>query len=190
MSLTIEKCLQAWANSLRQLNAKADIVFFGDSLIYYGEFSSIFPDKTVCNLGLRGDTIKGMIDRVELVIMLNPKKIYLMAGINDVANNSEEQFRVRYDELVQRLKKYLPSSEIAVFSILPVNDSAFSIGCNNIQICKCNSQIKRIAIEYGVYYIDLFSVYEENGMMPNTLTIDGIHLSNDGYYKWYNELTK
>ena len=28
MSLTIEKCLQAWTNTLRQLNAKADIVFF------------------------------------------------------------------------------------------------------------------------------------------------------------------
>ena len=57
MSVTIEKCLQAWTNSFRQLSAKADIVFFGDSLIYHGDFASVFPDKVVCNLGLRGDTL-------------------------------------------------------------------------------------------------------------------------------------
>jgi len=45
MSVTVEKCLQAWTNSLRQMNAKADIVFFGDSLTYYGNFASVFPNK-------------------------------------------------------------------------------------------------------------------------------------------------
>ena len=64
MGLTVEKCLQAWTNSLKQMNAKADIVFFGDSLIYYGDFTSVFPDKVVCNLGLRGDSLQGMIDKV------------------------------------------------------------------------------------------------------------------------------
>lgn len=39
MALTIEKCLQAWTNSLRQMNANSDIAFFGDSLTYYGDFA-------------------------------------------------------------------------------------------------------------------------------------------------------
>ncbi len=190
MSLTVEKCLQAWTNSLRQMNAKADIVFFGDSLIYYGNFSPLFPDQVVCNLGLRGDTIQGMIDRVEQVELLAPGRVFIMSGINDVANNSAELFRVRYDELVQRMKMSLPLAEIVIFSILPVNDSDFSISCDNSQICKCNDQIKIIAGEKGILYIDLFSIYEENGMLPMSLTIDGIHLSNEGYCKWYNLLTE
>ena len=86
MSLSVEKCLQAWTNSLRQMNAKADIVFFGDSLTYYCVFSSVFPDKVVCNLGLRSDTIQGMIDRVEQVKMFEPNIVYMMGGINDVAS--------------------------------------------------------------------------------------------------------
>ena len=57
MSLTVEKCLQAWTNSLKQMNAKADIAFFGDSLTYYGDFALVILDKVVCNLGLRGNTI-------------------------------------------------------------------------------------------------------------------------------------
>ena len=188
MSLTVEKCLQAWTNSLRQMNAKADIVFFGDSLTYYGDFSSVFPDKVVCNLGLRGDTIQGMIDRVGQVKLLIPKRVYIMSGINDVANNSEEQFKTRYEKLIQRMKESLPSSEMIIFSILPVNDSSFSISCNNIQICKCNNQIKKIAIENGIPYIDLFSIYEVDGVLPNALTNDGIHISDEGYCKWYNVL--
>ena len=73
MSLSVEKCLQAWTNSLRQLNEKANIVFFGVSLMYYGDFASVFPGRVVCNLGLRGDTILGMINRVEQVKLLMPK---------------------------------------------------------------------------------------------------------------------
>lgn len=48
MSLTVEKCLQAWTNSLKQMNARADIFSLGDSLTYYGDFSSIFPGKVIC----------------------------------------------------------------------------------------------------------------------------------------------
>lgn len=74
MGLTVEKCLQAWTNSLKQMNARADIVFLGHSIIYYGDFASVFPDKVVRNFGLRGDTIQGLIDRVELVKILAPKR--------------------------------------------------------------------------------------------------------------------
>lgn len=34
MSFTIEKCIQAWTYSLRQMNVKADVVFFDDSLTF------------------------------------------------------------------------------------------------------------------------------------------------------------
>lgn len=190
MSLTVEKCLQAWTNSLRQMNARADVVFFGDSLTYYGDFSSVFPDKVVSNLGLRGDTILGMIDRVEQVKILEPKMVYLMAGINDVANSTEEEFGIKYEMLIQRIKRDLISSKLSVFSILPVNDSMFSISCNNREICECNNKINKVARENEITYIDLFSIYEENGILPKALTIDGIHLTNEGYSKWYKVLTE
>lgn len=188
MSLTVEKCLQAWTNSLRQMNAKADIVFFGDSLTYYGDFSTLFPDKVVCNLGLWGDTIQGMIDRVGQVSILAPKVVYLMAGINNVANNTEKQFGAKFAELIQLMKKSLPSSEIVLFNILPVNDSFYSVSCNNSHICNCNNQIIINARKNGISYIDLYSIYEENGVLPKALTIDGIHLTKDGYNRWYGVL--
>ena len=131
MGLTVEKYLQAWTNSLKQMNAKADIVFLGDSLIYCGNFANIFPDKVVRNLGLRGDTIQRLTKRVEQVKLLEPEAVYLMVGINDVTTSSIGEFNSNYSLLIQELKKQLPDLSIIVQSMLPVNNLHFKISCDN-----------------------------------------------------------
>ena len=185
MSVTVEKCLHAWTNSLRQLNAKADIVFFGDSLTYYGDFASVFPDKVVCNLGLRGDTIQGMIDRVEQVRILEPKQVFLMAGINDVSNVTADEFEVLYKRLIDAIIQGLPKTTLIIQNILPVNKQNFNIRCDNCQILVCNNKIQQIVGERGLNYLDIHSLYEENGQLPLVMTIDGLHLNNEAYDKWY-----
>lgn len=190
MSVTVEKCLQAWTNSLRQMSAKADIVFFGDSLTYFGDFASVFPDKVVCNLGLRGDTIQGMIDRVEQVKVLEPKQVFLMAGINDVANISVESFGEQYEDLVIRFKNQLPDASIVIQSMLPVNNREFSVSCNNKQIDIRNKIIAKIAKSLSLKYIDLYSIYIKDGVLSNVDTIDGMHIKCESYYKWFQELNK
>jgi lysophospholipase L1-like esterase len=188
MSLTVEKCLQAWTNSLRQMNAKADIVFFGDSLMYYGNFASIFPGKVVCNLGLRGDTILGMINRVEQVKLLMPKTACLMGGINDVASCSIDRFEEQYDLLIKLFKEQIPTIELVVFSILPINDVYFSLSCCNHQIKQRNELISLICKKHDVRYVDLYVVYEQDGQLPKEDTVDGIHLKQKAYHKWYSLL--
>lgn len=188
MSLTVEKCLQAWTNSLRQMNAKADIVFFGDSLTYYGDFPSAFPDKVVCNLGLRGDTIQGMIDRVEQVRMLQPELVFLMAGINDITTCSSIQFEELYCILIQKIFESVRDVELIIQSILPVNEIDYSISCTNEQIIKCNKVIKRIAECKKVQFIDLYSLYANDNVLPKNKTLDGIHLYPDAYIEWYDML--
>ena len=185
MSLTVEKCLQAWTNSLKQMNAKADIVFFGDSLIYYGDFASVFPDMVVCNLGLRGDTLQGMQNRVEQVKLLNPSTVYLMAGINDVACNSTAEFYKQYESLIVLLIEQIPTKELIVFNMLPVNDVDFLISCNNEQIVQGNQIIASLCSKHGLRCVDLFTVYEQSGKLPKEMTIDGIHLFPKEYSRWY-----
>lgn len=188
MSITVEKCLQAWTNSLRQMNAKADIVFFGDSLTYYGDFASVFPDKIVCNLGLRGDTIQNMIDRVEQVRILEPRRMFLMAGINDVSSCSLEHFEEQYEVLIIKLLNIYPKTEVIIQSLLPVNNKDYQISCTNEQIVGCNKLISSLASEYKLPYLDLFSLYVNNDIMPSNMTIDGLHLQKEAYNKWYGVL--
>ena len=188
MGITVEKCLQAWTNSLRQMNAKADIVFFGDSQTYFGDFASVFPEKVVCNLGLRGDTIQGMIDRMEQVRLLEPKFVYLMAGINDVAMCDLDGFRQKYETLILLLLKQISKARIIVQSILPVNDALFKISCNNKQIVSCNLVIASLSYDYDLRYVDLYSLYVKEGLLPKEMTADGIHLQKDAYNMWYKVL--
>lgn len=188
MGLTVEKCLQAWTNTLKQMNAKADIVFYGDSLIYYGDFASLFPNKVVCNLGLRGDTIQGLINRVEQVIILKPQVLFLMAGINDIASLTTEGFREVYTRLINEIKLIIPETKILIISVLPVNNSRFIISCTNEQVIECNKVVSRIAFENKIPFLDLHSLYVENGELPCELTKDGIHLKTNGYKMWYESL--
>lgn len=188
MSLTVEKCLQAWTNSLKQMKAKADIVFFGDSLVFYGNFATVFPDKVVCNLGLRGDTIQGLINREEQVVSLAPKYVYVMVGINDVTKTPFGLFREKYRTLLQNIKKDIPKTSIIVQGILPVNNIAFQISCTNNEIVAYNEIISELATEFGVTYMDLYSIYIKEGLLPKDMTWDGIHLFPSGYEFWYQLL--
>lgn len=188
MGLTIEKCIEGWINSLRQMNAKADIVFFGDSLTYYGDFASIFPDKVVCNLGLRGDTIQGMINRIEQVRILHPDKVYIMAGINDVANSSVEEFGEQYKSLLELLMDSLSNALVIVQGLLPVNNLDFKISCSNNQVSRCNEIIESLCSESGLEYINLYNQYVEKGLLPKAMTADGIHLYPHAYTTWYKLL--
>ena len=188
MGLTVEKCLQAWTNSLKQMNAKADIVFFGDSLVYYGDFASLFPNKVVCNLGLRGDTIQGLINRLEQVVLLKPQVLFIMAGINDITSLTTEEIEEVYTRLINAIKLNLPNTKIITLSILPVNNSSFIISCKNEQVIDCNKVISRIAFEKKISYLDLFSLYVRDGELPCELTKDGIHLKTNGYLRWYESL--
>ena len=188
MGLTIEKCIEGWTNSLKQLKIKADIVFFGDSLTYYGDFASVFPNKVVCNLGLKGDTLDGMMDRIEQVRLVQPQKVFLMAGINDVAKCEFDVFQERYNALLIALRGQLPLAEIIVQSLLPVNDFDFSIGCTNTQIIRCNEVIYYLCDKYALEYLDLYNQNVQDNLLPKELTVDGIHLSTDAYEHWYNML--
>ena len=188
MGLNVEKCLQAWTNSLRQMRVKADVVFFGDSLTYYGDFASVFPDRVVCDLGLRGDTIQGMINRIDQVKLLNPDEVFLMAGINDVNSCPFDAFELIYNQLVDSILNSLPQVSLTIQSILPVNSRDFSISCDNDQIRPCNRIIQSIALSKGLKYIDLYSSYEVSGQLPASLTKDGIHLLPEAYDIWYDAI--
>ena len=157
-------------------------------MTYYSDFASVFPDKVVFNLGLRGDTLEGMINRVDQIKLVNTKVVYLLAGINDVASYADNELKERYDALVRAIINCLPETKIIIQSILPVNDKDFSVSCNNEQIIKCNYQIEALSSKYGLQFLDTYSAYQRTGEMPKEMTIDGLHLRSEYYKVWYEML--
>ena len=154
------------------------------------DFQKSFPDKKIINLGYPGDTMKGMMLRMDMLKAVKPQKVFMMAGINGLKTIGIDQFTAEYTALVDSVQTALPHSQLYLQSILPVNDKVYQKCGDNEKIQAINEIIRQIAVKKGCVYIDLFSLYCRNGMLPQELTIDGIHLHPGAYKRWTDAIGK
>lgn len=179
-----------WTNTLQKLDYDADIAFFGNSITCMSNFQKSFPDKKIINLGYPGDTMKGMMLRMDMLKAVRPKKVFMMAGINGLKTKKMSQFAVEYCALVDFVQMSLPHSRLYLQSILPVHADVYNQYGDNHKIVLANSIIKQIASKKGCIYIDLFSLYCREGMLPKELTLDGVHLHPNAYLRWTDAIRK
>lgn len=177
--------IRGWTNTLQKMSYDADICFLGNSITYASNFQTYFTDKKIVELGYPGDTMIGMMRRMDMLRAVCLEKVFLMAGINDLANQSMDmdEFAERYNVLVDSITNACPHAEVYLESILPVNRS-HRMYRNCDRIIQANQIITRIAGEKGMIYIDLFSLYCIDGQLPDELTNDGIHLLPKAYDRW------
>lgn len=149
--------IRGWTNTLQKMSYDADICFLGNSITYASNFQTYFTDKKIVELGYPGDTMIGMMRRMDMLRAVCPEKVFLMAGINDLANQSMDmdEFAERYNVLVDSITNACPHAEVYLESILPVNRS-HRMYRNCDRIIQANQIITRIAGEKGMIYIDLF----------------------------------
>ena len=99
--------VRGWANTVKKLDLKVDIAFFGNSITYFSNFDECYKKDSVSiiNLGYPGDNIEGMIRRVDMLKSCNPQKVFLMAGINGLEAQPIEKFKELYTELLDSIQK-------------------------------------------------------------------------------------
>ncbi len=175
--------LIAWENCLDKLDYDADVVFLGDSIIRGSDFAPCFPEQKVVNMGLAGDTLAGMTNRISLVQTVSPEKIFVMGGINSLTEKQFAQNVEQYTQLVTGLQETMPDAEIYIQSVLPVLGKHETV-CSNETIIAFNEQLQLLAQQKGCVYIDLFSVYQKDGKMNPVFSEDGIHLKPESYSLW------
>ena len=166
-----------------------DIIFLGNSITDGAEWGELFQNKYVKNRGISGDTTWGVYDRLETILKGNPKKIFLLIGINDIGRGRDDQYVIDgVERIVKRIKEESPRTQLYVQSILPVNPVYGKFGGHTSQwkrIPGINAQIKKIADREGVTFIDLFTSFvDQEGKMNKDLTNDGLHLLGQGYEVW------
>lgn len=180
--------VKGWENTLQQMGCKADVVFFGNSITYFGHFSQAMPTKNVVNLGYPGDNLDGMMRRIEAIKAVAPDSVFVMAGINGLNGMKLTDFSVKYRRLIDSIGKAVPFARIYLQSILPVGKDKEKSHGPNTKIREANRIIKDIARQSHSIYIDLYQLYEENGVLPDSLTLDGVHLCPAAYGRWYDVL--
>lgn len=180
----------SWTSMLWQLDYEADVCFFGNSITRGGNFKDYFEDKKVVNLGYTGDQLHRMLMRVEQIKVVNPKKVFVMAGINDLKYSSVEQFSEKYGRLVDSIRSACPNSEIYLQSVLPIRKERCRGRYTNENIVRFNEQIARIAEKRHLTYIDLHSLYFDGNELKKECSKDGLHLQKSAYCLWVAEIEK
>jgi len=162
----------------------ANIVFLGDSITEAGLWHELFPGLDVVNRGIDGNTTTDVLERVDQVFKLKPKKLFLMIGINDLNKKSGTDTAIlNYKKLFDLIDQNIPQSKIYVQSILPVNDVWTFI--DNTDIPSLNKELKHQANKRSYTYIDLHLAFSDStGKLKQALSNDGIHLLGAGYELW------
>lgn len=168
-----------------------DIVFLGNSITDGGEFQELFGIENVLNRGIRSDRIDGVRKRLDQVTEGHPAKIFLLIGINDVADsrNTASTIAAKYATLVKEIREKSPESLLYIQSVMPINNDfkryKSLIGREEI-VKQLNSRLVDIAAENGAVFLDLWPALADptTGKLRRNFTNDGLHLTGAGYRAW------
>jgi lysophospholipase L1-like esterase len=180
--------IRGWNSMVAKIDLHPDVMFFGHSQIEMCDFRHNFPGLQIVVSGYPGDNVEGMRLRVEQIASLKPIKVFLLCGANSL-EMSDEEFQAKYDQLVNEIKAASPSSELYIFNILPQCDGTSGRASRNGKIVERNCFIKEYTQQNNIPMIDLYSLYTDvDGTLFRDITLDGIHLTPQGYDRWAEAL--
>lgn len=190
---------QDWANLNRYkeenakvpaLNAKdhSRVVFMGNSITegWLNKRPDFFNSKKYINRGISGQTTPQMLLRFRQdVIALKPALVVILAGINDIAENtgpySIEATSGNIFSMCELAKQN--GIKVIVCSVLPALDFQWKKGMQPApKVIALNKTIKSYAEKNKLFYVDYYSAMVNNEMgLKAELCTDGVHPNEAGY---------
>ena len=173
-----------------------EIVMLGDSITEWGNWNELLNRSDVANFGIGGDRSSYLLYRLSDVYLVNPKKCFLIIGINDFAgNDTVENVFENYKTIVEDIKSH--NIEIIIQSTLYMSKTASRfehIGNNwekiNIKVDNLNKLLKEYCVKNNLTYLDINGTMSKNKILEEINTPDGVHLNKNGYEKWRNIIIK
>jgi lysophospholipase L1-like esterase len=175
-------------------DGKNEIIFLGDSITDFGRWSEMFQNTNIKNRGIRADLTDGVLERLGEVVRSSPDKIFIMIGINDLSSKRKiAEIVSNYDNILQFIRKKSSRTRIFVQSVLPVNENIpHRLGhAKNSDVMKLNAKLRGLCAQYGIKFIDLFPLFaNEQNMLKEEFTFDGLHPNGKGYLVWKSAIEK
>lgn len=166
-----------------------DIVFVGNSITAGTNWAELLNNPNAKNRGISGDFTFGILARLDEVLRGKPAKVFVLIGINDLAGNVPDNTILNnYKRIIKTIKSCSPTTKIYFNNLLPVNNT-FTNFPNHVnkasRILHINNELKTISIEENIVLIDSYSHFKDaDGQLDKAYTIDGLHLTPDGYKHW------
>lgn len=168
--------------------SEQDFVFLGNSITAGANWATLLDLPMAKNRGISGDITFGVLDRLSEIIEANPRKIFILIGINDLSKGIPDSLILRnYKRMISRIQKG-SKSKIYFNTLLPVNYPGDKQRDRNEHITALNKEIRKLKSK-RVTIIDLYPHFidAENRLRGN-LSSDGLHLNAIGYQEWANLL--
>ena len=165
------------------------IVMLGNSLVNSADWAEIFGNPRIINRGISGDNTFGVLNRIGQITAMQPEKVFILIGINDLAKGTPVNIILsNYQKIVGTLLDETPQTRIYIQSILPTNNR-FSDFINHQNkdhfIRELNSGLKKLAENRNLVFIDLYPHFlDDQGRLDEKYTNDGLHLMGSGYMLW------
>ncbi|MGO9841294.1 MAG: SGNH/GDSL hydrolase family protein [Candidatus Acidiferrales bacterium] len=168
---------------------EARVVFLGDSITEgWGkpERGEFFPGKPYVNRGISGQTTPQMLVRFRQdVIDLKPKVVVLLAGTNDIAENTGKITLGEIEGNITSMSELARANGIRVVlcSVLPASEFSWHKGLQPAPKIKAlNEWIEAYAAKNGFVYVDYYShMVNSEGGLKAELSPDGVHPNKAGY---------
>ncbi len=189
---------QDWANLNRYKNKNVKIglpspkenriVFIGNSITEsWGNLNpEFFVKKNYINRGIGGQTTPQILLRFMAdAINLKPKVIVILAGTNDIAENTGPITLEKINENIISMAELAKENGIIVIlsSVLPAFDYSWKPGLQPAEkIVALNGMIKNYAGKNEIIFLDYYSaMVDKRKGLKNEYTYDGVHPNKEGY---------
>lgn len=128
------------------------------------------------------------------IAQIGAKKVYIMLGMNDVANDFDYTME-NVKTVIGNIKDKSPDARIYIESVTPAIKSMQGESVNNERITTFNSRMKAFAEQNDYPYLDIYSVVaDDEGYLKDEYCSDpeamGIHFTFEADAAWEEYLLK
>ncbi len=163
----------------------SDVVFLGDSITEAVQWHELFPAITSRNRGIGGNTVGEIRARIEPIVRGQPRKLFLMAGTNDVRTRRDPDATLTdLESILERFQQESRGTAVYVESVLPRSPKYAS------SIRALNRRIEQVTRRHGATYLNLFDAFaDEQGAIRPEYSNDDLHLLGPGIRLWVQLLS-
>jgi lysophospholipase L1-like esterase len=164
------------------------VVFMGNSITEFWNLSDprFFGNKPYINRGISGQTTPQMLMRFkEDVLDLKPDAVVILAGINDIAENSGpiplHQTASNIFSMVEQAKAH--GIRPVMCSVLPAKDFPWRPGLNPAtKVVKLNNMLREYARANKITFVEYYNKMVDKDLGLNSkYSGDGVHPNDAGY---------
>ena len=175
----------------------AEVLFIGDSITNEWETTGkavaedYFSKFSIFNIGFSGDRTENVLWRIEQgeIDGISPKLAVLMIGTNNTGHRQDPpECTARGVEMIlEEFQERLPDMNVLLFGIFPRGKTRLH------DLRRLNDRVNNYleAMDDGerIHYQNINSVFlDENGVLPETVMPDALHLNELGYKLWAEAL--